>query len=281
MKPASDFPKRYASALAGSARRCQQLISRCRDPQAKGKVHRLRKETRRLLAGLDLAGNLIPRRRRQRLRRDLKAVLAALGPLRDAQVQRRRLAGLAKNQAGHRALARRLRQRESKVIREAASALSTLRPGSTRREILAAYRVDAGNPRQDLQLRSAVRRAVRQARAQLAARWPRSTDDIAAFHRARVALKRLRYQLELLRSLGAALRPECLRQLRSYQQGLGDLHDGQLMLIRLEKLAAKGRIDAPLHHLLRRTLLRRAARLRRDCLAPPTASPGRLLPSLR
>jgi CHAD domain-containing protein len=165
------------------------------------------------------------------------------------------------------------------VIREAASALSGLRPGKTRRQILVAFRVDAGNSRQDSQLRTAVRRAVRKARMQLAARWPRSTADIAAFHHARVALKCFRYQLELLASLGAVLRPECLRQLRSYQKRLGDLHDGQLMLIRLEKLAAKGRIEAPLHHFLRRILRCRATRLRRACLAPPTAKPGRLLPA--
>ena len=281
MKPAPSFPECYAAALAESARRCQRLISGCRDPDAGGKVHRLRKETRRLLAGLDLAGNLMPRRRRQRVRRDLKAVLAALGPLRDAQVQRRRLAELAQGHAGHRALIRCLRQRELVASREATAALSKLQPGKTRRKILAVCRGFAGEPQQDLRLRAAVHRAVRQARTQLAARWPRSTDDIAAFHRARVAVKRCRYQLELLESLRARHRPGCLRSLRSYQQRLGDLHDGQLMLIRLEKLAAKGRIDAPLHHCLRRILLRQTARLRRVCLAPPTTSPGRLLPASR
>jgi CHAD domain-containing protein len=91
-------------------------------------------------------------------------------------------------------------------------------------------------------------------------------------------VKHCRYQLELLASLGVGLHPGCLRQLSSYQQRLGDLHDYELMLARLHKLAGRDRIKASLHRSLRRILLRRATRLRRACLPPPDAArPGSLL----
>jgi CHAD domain-containing protein len=59
-------------------------------------------------------------------------------------------------------------------------------------------------------------------------------------HNARVAVKQLRYALELAGDLGVHLNGEAVRSLRKAQDALGEAHDREVVIKRLRKLKAEG-----------------------------------------
>jgi CHAD domain-containing protein len=107
----------------------------------------------------------------------------------------------------------------------------------------------------------------------------------ARLHGARIAIKKLRYTMEIVDSAGAADRRSAIQELKKAQDVLGDIHDRQELLDYLD--AAQGEpdahgdiallrqvIDAEIHQLHSRYLARREGLL---AICQPTSARSALL----
>jgi CHAD domain-containing protein len=197
----------------------------------------------------------------KKLVRRVSALAAATNPGRDAEVQLGWLGGIEEalrpaERAGHRELSRQLEERrdesyrkvEREVVRDFAALADDLA------ESLSSYRVavrlDGGKPRPLFAAASRV--AILEARDELRRRLTAiaSPADEEAGHEARIAAKRLRYLMEPLGRWSAETRAPVAR-LKSLQDLLGELHDGQLLaahvaasLAEIESRQALGLVEA-------------------------------------
>ena len=226
---------RFTAFVAGAARDGERLLKACRAERGRRHVHALRVASRRLEACLHLAAPLVPRKTRRAARRALADVLAALGRFRDATVQCRLARALCAGLADYGELDRRLAQRERRERKAAMAALARVRFHRPLRAVLAALRARAGSAEIDSRLEAGLRRVLQRDGERMRKRWPRAAEDSAAFHRARVALKRYRYEIEALPSLLGGRRAPGTAALRLRQRQLGELHDDELLLARVTK----------------------------------------------
>lgn len=213
----------------------RRLVRHTRRRAGGTQVHDLRIGTRRLLARLELLRSLDPCADGRRARRRLKRLLAITSPARDARVQLRLFERLTPHDAaaGRRKFHRRLQQRDRRLSRELSRKLECrelglhgLKPRRLVRPLAeAGGRLDAAWLRA---LRLAARRVLERQR-------DAHTGDADDRHRLRVALKKFRYLAEILPASG----PDRLARLQRVQSSLGDLHDFELLLARLEKFAAR------------------------------------------
>jgi CHAD domain-containing protein len=191
--------------------------------------------TRRLREALPLVGS---GGRGRKLRRKVRRLTRALGPVRELDVASETLDALA-DEAPRAAVAclkqvlRRERRRlQAAMAREVARVdLETLR----RRALAAARRIRgvdpaAGTARRALRLRSAIDGAG-------------SIYLPDRLHDVRVALKKLRYALELSRDMSGARGGARLRRLKAAQDLLGRMHDLEVLIARVR--AVQGSPQAP------------------------------------
>lgn len=245
--------------LAESIRRHEKAMRRCRKRLSEKSVHKLRIETRRLLAQLEMLRSLIPGRTFRKGQRGLKKQLRASTFLRDAQVQlaqvRRRLPErpeleticrhLKRNEQCLRRLAKKKLKGGGKLLRR----LKMIGNG-------AAW--DLRTPDSARRHREAVRQALRNASGRLAEFRGNPPLDSEGIHRLRVALKKFRYMVESLPGELSVLTPEEIRLIRSHLDLTGEMHDLELLTARLKRIATKTigekRQFAPLWQSLRQEL---------------------------
>jgi len=208
-----------------------------RNPSEKH-IHELRIAVRRLLAHLDLLGTASLPAAVSRARRKLKVLIRTTAATRDAQVQLRLLPRLLRND-NHPERRRCLRQLEARTRHQARKLVKVLKCRPTRlRSVKLQEFLETPGLLWQRRLQAAMRHAFRRALARLECRLSDARNGEAnALHHARVALKRVRYMAETAR-LGAA-RTRALRQLHTIQSAMGEVHDLDVLLLRLEKLAAR------------------------------------------
>ena len=187
------FDRSWAAWLHG--------LDACRNTPARGAVHALRIDTRRLRALLDVLGHATdaPSRSLRRLARTAAKPMRALSPLRDDQVQRRRIAHAAGSR-GMEALLDDVGRRKARHEKRAHRVLARI--DRARVEALArrvrkgvVQRQGAPTPAErTLLLLTAVDAAATDVRSRLArvdAGTPRT------LHKLRIALKHFRYIVEI------------------------------------------------------------------------------------
>lgn len=206
-------------------------------------VHDTRVAVRRLVAALRLLGD----GRLRALAKEVRALKDALGPVRDLHVQG---AWLSSHDP---ALARRHAERERGQLGRLHAAVRRFRRSVAPKLAAATAELDRegrfGGPKLRKRLRRELQRMDERTRAAL--------DDFTpgTIHRVRIAAKKLRYALELVRkAVGPA--GDALRLLESLQAKLGGLHDLDARLALLLEL------DAPLK-------LTSQVQRERDAAAPP------------
>jgi len=202
------------------------------------RLHRLRVASRRLTTALDLFQDGFSRKRVKAWTREIRRARRALGAARDADVQIAFLAEfLAAQEAprlrpGVRRLMLRLRQRRNRLQGKVLKALNRLRDRATLEDLReAAKRLQAraaarGEPSAEPAALTAVR-AIEQRLGALLDLEPcvHQADAIEQHHAMRIAVKRLRYAMEVFEPLyGKGLRAP-LRTARRLQQLLGAVHD--------------------------------------------------------
>lgn len=202
------------------------------DPEA---IHRARVCTRRLREVLPLVESGA---RGRKLRRRVRRLTRALGPVRELDVALETLDALA-GEAPRPALAR-LRQ----VLRQERRLLSAAMSGEVARVDLDKFRRRAvAAARRCRRVNTAVRTSRRAARLQSAIESAGSIYLPDRLHDVRIAVKKLRYALELARDVSAARADTRLRRLKAAQDLLGRMHDLEVLVARVR--AVQGSAQAP------------------------------------
>ncbi len=226
-----------AEALRGSLRRRGQLGRKCARKATARSVHELRVETRRLIGLVTIMGKASGSPTRK-ARRSLQRCLDDTGKLRDAQVHLRYLDGLLPDHPGLKRLRRHLRRILRHQIRATAKALKK-RPRLAVKSLHALAKKQPAIPAQRSAAPAIIARTLRAAFVKAKALERAARRGGESLHRARLALKRLRYLAEALHGIFPGLTSAWLRQLRHRQSFMGEIHDLQLIGRRMEKYAAR------------------------------------------
>ncbi len=229
-------------------------------------VHDLRVALRRLRAALGGLAEFLPRRALRAARKPARRLLRALGAARDADVQIETLAAfLAGLPAGNRAAARlrpglrrlrlRLRQQretlQPRVRRELerfdrAGIAAALDDALRRRRIRARRLPARGGAATAARLRRAAFRRLTARLATVLAFEPHVAhpERIAELHCLRIAVRRLRYAVDLFAPLYAGRLAAAAPPLAELQGLLGEIHDADIWLAALPEFLAAERARA-------------------------------------
>ena len=209
-------------------------LARGGDPKA---IHRARVATRRLREALAVTGAALGGDAAV-LRRDFRAITAALGPVRELDVSRRLLLELADASAWPADAVSRVEQHSLRERTKAIDQLQEVLEGDdakalTRRVRAAAREVkDMDDTRLSGAIASRYARRLREFNREL-----REAGTVYAgdrLHRVRIAAKKLRYLIEF----GDTANDETLRRLKRLQKILGKLHDAQMVQHHIDEAAA-------------------------------------------
>jgi CHAD domain-containing protein len=201
-----------AAALDRRWQSYRKQLRLCQAKFSEEAVHELRVATRRLLAQFTLLSCVTPSAALEKARRVLKRRLAALGDLRDAQVQRLFIEQKAASFPELVLLHAWLQRRERRLTKSAAEKVNRFKTRKLERWIAAMsgdLTANAGRSRAQRQLASAVLRAA----------------ALRTIHQTRVAFKRFRYILESLSPGITGLSKRQLRALAYYQRKMGIIQD--------------------------------------------------------
>jgi CHAD domain-containing protein len=211
----------------------REQLRHCQEQPSEEAVHEVRVAGRRLLAQFSLLDCIGLTPAVEKARRILKRRLAALGDLRDTQVQGRfidqKLASFPELVLLRSWLAR----RERRLIKSAASQVKRFKTRKLERcisPLITDLTANAGTPRADSLQAAAVLRATSRAFAEAVER--RQAIDLAdpgTIHQTRVAFKRFRYMVESLSPALTGFSKRQLRPLAYYQRKMGIIQDLEVM----------------------------------------------------
>jgi CHAD domain-containing protein len=219
-----DDARRFEAALAGDG-----------EPDVDA-VHDMRIATRRLRAAIALFG----RGDLAELEDEVKALQDALGEVRDRQVQRRWFARRAEKEgdAEDGGLAEWAAAGLPKATKRLRRALRAWQGAVAPSVARAAPDASGEGTLRGKRLAKELRARLRTLKRRLAA--AREEPSPRAAHRLRIAAKKLRYTAELVRPGFPAAAERMLEALVPLQERLGDLHDTDVRIARLERLARAG-----------------------------------------
>lgn len=250
--------RRLVTARLADVRAYEQALAGSADVDA---VHDMRVAARRLRAALQVFGRGAALGGRER---SVKRLQDALGQVRDLHVQLAWLDAAARGQRGAgRVALRGLRAQAARSLGACEAQLGRELRRWRERSVpsllrdLEALR-DGGRyagPRSLRHLQRSLARVRRRLRTYDAA------PDALSAHRLRIAVKRLRYEAEVLRPGLRRRMTALLEVLQPLQEVLGELHDADVRLEQLGALATRG--EAPVRAAARR-LLERAQQERRE-----------------
>jgi CHAD domain-containing protein len=230
-------PSAYGPALAKALddrwQTYRKQLRHCREEFTEEGVHELRVATRRLLAQFVLLECVAPSASLEKGRRILKRRLAALGDLRDTQVQRLFVELKTARFPELALLHPWLRRRERRLVRSAAGKVNRWRTRKLEKWVAAMaseLTIHARGSRAQSQLASAVLRATAHAFAE-AVQHRRAINpaDPRTIHQTRVAFKRFRYMMESLSPALTGLSKRQLRALAHYQRRMGIIQDLEVL----------------------------------------------------
>jgi CHAD domain-containing protein len=231
--PPGAFGLALATALNARWQTYHKQLRQCQDDFTEEGVHELRVATRRLLAQLVLLECVAPSVSLEKGRRILKRRLAALGDLRDTQVQRLFLEHQAARFPELALLHAWLRRRERRLAKTAVGKVNRWKNGKLEKRIsaiAAELTTSAHRSRAQSQLASTVLRTTANAFDEAVQRR-RAIDlaDLRTIHQTRVAFKRFRYMVESLSPALTGLRKRQLRPLAYYQRKMGIIQDLEVL----------------------------------------------------
>ena len=259
-----------AAALDSRWQSYRKQLRQCQEKFSEEAVHELRVATRRLLAQFTLLSCVAPSAALEKARRILKRRLAALGDLRDTQVQRLFIEQKAASFPELVWLRGWLERRERRLAKSAAEKVNRFKTRKLERWISAMtgdLTANAGRSRAQSRLASAVLRAAAQAFAEAVERR-RAIDltDLRTIHQTRVAFKRFRYMLESLSPGITGLSRRQLRALAYYQRKMGIIQDLEVIQAGVARYTREDKKRGALLHRFRRHLQQRRARALRSFL---------------
>jgi len=240
-----------AQVLVAESRHYRKSFRAARTEASPGHVHDLRTATRRVRAALSLAAALHPQAKLHELQAELRGPFKACGRLRDLQLMKR---VVGRQRGRHQELgalfmhvAALLEQQRRRLGRRLANG----HPRRLERRLrgLAAEVEDAAPNRAAGAKQSLVRALKRSERDMVARQRLATAADPVSLHRARLAFKARRYQLELVRPVLSPLAADMqIRRLRRLQAALGAITDRTALLRVIDEFAG---VDLPSRAALR------------------------------
>lgn len=203
-------------------------------------VHQARVATRRLREALPVLGSSVNGTVLTRVRRQVRKMTRALGPVRELDVSLAHLDELAKKEL---VSVRALSRVRNALARERATKrremLATITPGRLERLRERLGQVSSGpeKPQPAATLEDARRQVVKRAR-----RLTQAIDYAGGLylpdrlHAVRVAAKKLRYAMEIERELRRSRATARVTQLKRLQDLLGRIHDFEVLIIRTRQV---------------------------------------------
>lgn len=214
-------------------------LKRCQDEVTEEAVHDLRVATRRLLALIDLLRAVAPHPRLRKLRRTLKDQLNDLNGLRDTQVMLIAVSESLDDFPEIEFFQKFLHKREKRLLRSTGKAIKSFkhsgfskRMATIRKKILKKKL----NTVPDSQLLQA---ADDQFGVVLHRYHHVDPSNPATIHRMRVAFKKFRYIVEIIRPLIPTLPEENLNPMHDYQSAMGNIQDAEVMLSTFQDFAER------------------------------------------
>ncbi|MEO6244129.1 MAG: CHAD domain-containing protein [Opitutaceae bacterium] len=224
------WPAFLADALRGSSRRHEDLRRRCMHKASKRSIHDLRIETRRQLALVALAGEVCGAPT-DKICRSLERCMHDTTKLRDARVQLDQVEAMFPEHPELRAFRRRSRKwidcHRADIERKLGRRKKKLSKHA--RSLAAVVRVPSEGRQAGLTVVHVLRAAFVDAR-KLSLLAHQSGEQL---HRARLALKRLRYRAEALRGVVPGVTVAWTKKLHRMQGAMGDIHDLAILARRL------------------------------------------------
>jgi CHAD domain-containing protein len=212
----------------------RQYEGKIKGRPARKVVHDMRVATRRLRAAVHLFGN----QKLRRYERQVKVLQDALGEVRDTQLQ---LQWLRSHARGRRPALRPITHELQRKLLTSARGLRG-RVSQWRNETAPAFSKALGSVRSRGRLGGKrMRRHLSKKLTQVIPRLEAFNDstDPTAIHGLRIALKKLRYDVELLEAAFPAYAGHALSVLAPLQGELGSVHDEDVWLELLTRLAAR------------------------------------------
>jgi CHAD domain-containing protein len=257
------FPPKLAKHLAKSvraSRRCYRTrLERCQEKFSEKAVHKLRTETRRILALLSVIEALHFDGTLKKLRKTFKKRLDCFDDLRDTHVQLVFLKPLWSKFPEACDLKKHLCKCEKQLVAKLSREIQTAKSGKLNRglkEIEKALRQCAKKPPSGRSNAVALTLLGGAFRRVLALRRHIQRDQPKTIHRMRVAFKRFRYTAELLQPFLPRVTPSRLARMKDFQAAAGDIQDVAVLLARLEKDINNGDLEPACVRTLRTELLR-------------------------
>jgi len=235
----ASFGRHLGRQYENEVRAYRRELAACRRRMSRHAVHRLRIDIRRLLACLELLDAV--QIECPAVRGVLQRQLKTLGELRDIQVQLHRIEHEPRFAKALQPLCEHLKKREYRRMK---AARKTLEADETLHR-LRQWRLRPARKNPDVipRLRALIDNKLQLAFDPLGSCSPSTPADSAARHRTRIIAREYRYVLETLRpSWRGAETVRLLASLQVYQAVIGQIHDREILLHRIERLVADARI---------------------------------------
>jgi CHAD domain-containing protein len=241
--PAGRLHEHLGRLLKRAWRDYRRSFRRCRRKFSEDSVHRLRVESRRLLALLALLGTLVGAPRIAPPCRLVKKELRRLARLRDTQVQLAHVEGKVPAFPELRPFQKVLRGRERRLIRRVGGRMHRARMGRITSAMADVQQTVAhllADQPHELDHWQALWHSVDQAFASVVERRMACCAGAPeTIHRLRIAFKRFRYMLELLQPVLPGVTQRQLDALHGFQTRLGEIQDAEVLVLALDKFARK------------------------------------------
>ena len=248
----------------------RKQLRHCQGECSEEAVHELRVATRRLLAQFTLLDCVVPGAALEKARRTLKRRLAALGDLRDTQVQRAFIDRKAARFPEVVLLRSWLRRRERRLVKSAAGEVKRFKTRKLERwmsAMIGDLTARARGARAQGRLASVVLRATARAFAEAVERRQAiDLADLRTIHQTRVAFKRFRYMVESLSPALTGLNKRQLRNLSYYQRRMGIIQDLEVVQACVTRYMGANKKSRDLSRPFCRHLRQRRARALRSFL---------------
>jgi CHAD domain-containing protein len=206
-------------------------------------VHQARVATRRLREALPVVQASVSTRSLGRVRRQVRRMTRALGPVRELDVALQHLDELAgRNIVSPRAIGRVRQAVAQERLKRRRDMLNAITPGKIEklRQRLGRVGTDTQAPEAIAALEEVEQQVTRRAR-RLSAAIERAGGLYLPdrLHAVRVAAKKLRYALEIDRELKRSRATSRITQLKRLQDLLGEMHDFEILIDRTRELQAE------------------------------------------
>jgi adenylate cyclase len=219
-------------------------------------VHQLRVEARRVIAVLAVLHSIVPRHAPDRLERRIKDAFRASARLRDTHVRMLLIEKESESFPELRMLGKVLRKREERLVQLFEKCIECVRRAKLGKSIRhlrkSLRRILRNSASEEPGLRALLKEVKRAHRRTVVLLRHARNGSPARIHRVRVAFKKFRYLVEVLKPLIAGLSSRELRQMRNWQDAMGEIQDTDMLRIFIAKREAKkgnGTLDRFLEHL--------------------------------